>query len=123
MGAGYDSDFRRCPACGGIVVAKPKRSSKAKPDASSQRTRPEPDREREEPETLIPGAEKDDLAEELGEESVEAATSGQTPAEENLNEEVPEETGGPFVERGGDTVYGYGTDRRDPSRDVPGTRP
>ncbi len=54
-------------------------------------------RKREEAETLIPGAEDDDLAEELGEESVEAATSGQTQAEDNLNAEVPEETGGPFV--------------------------
>jgi len=50
---------------------------------------------------------------------VEAATSGQTPAEENLNEEVPEETGGPFVETSGRTVYGYGTDRRG---DAPSTR-
>jgi len=78
----------------------------------TQRDRADPEREREEPETLIPGAEDDDLAEELGEESVEAATSGQTPAEENLNEEVPEETGGPFVETSGQTVYGYGTDPR-----------
>ena len=78
----------------------------------TERDRADPEREREEPETLIPGAEDDDLAEELGEESVEAATSGQTPAEENLNEEVPEETGGPFVETSGRTVYGYGTDPR-----------
>jgi len=106
-----------------VVARKRKDGSGKAAGVRTQRESPEPDREREEPETLIPGAEKDDLAEELGEESVEAATSGQTPAEENLNEEVPEETGGPFVERGGDTVYGYGTDRRDPSRDVPGTRP
>ena len=79
------------------MVAKPKRSSKAKPETSSQDRRAEPEREREEAETLIPGAEKDDLAEELGEESVEAATSGQYQAEDNLNAEVPEETGGPFV--------------------------
>jgi len=52
---------------------------------------------------LIPGAEDDDLAEELGEESVEAATSGQSSAEDNLNAEVPEETGGPFVETTGET--------------------
>jgi hypothetical protein len=54
-------------------------------------------RKLEDSETLIPGAEDDDLAEELGEESVEAATSGQNQAEDNLNAEVPEETGGPFV--------------------------
>jgi hypothetical protein len=81
------------------VVAKRKRGSSAKPDASSQSGRPDPEREREEAETLIPGAKDDDLAEELGEESVEAATSGQSPAEDNLNAEVPEETGGPFVIR------------------------
>jgi len=76
------------------VVAKRKQRSKTKPGASSRRG---PEREREEAETLIPGAEKDDLAEELGEESVEAATSGQYQAEDNLNAEVPEETGGPFL--------------------------
>ena len=79
------------------MVAKRKRSPKAKPDGSSQGTRPDPEREREPAETLIPGAEKDDLAEELGEESVEVATSGQYQAEDNFNAEVPEETGGPFV--------------------------
>jgi hypothetical protein len=106
-----------------MIVARKRKADSAKAaGVRTERERPEPDREREEPETLIPGAEKDDLAEELGEESVEAATSGQTPAEDNLNEEVPEETGGPFVETSGDTVYGYGSDRRNPSLDVPSTR-
>jgi hypothetical protein len=68
--------------------------------------------EREEAETLIPEAREDDLAEELGEESVEAATSGQSPAEENLNEEVPEETGGPFVETTTDEETGNGGNPR-----------
>ncbi len=66
-----------------------------------------PPREHEEPETLVPGAREDDLAEELGEESVEAATSGQSPGEDNLNEEVPEETGGPFVETSTEEETGH----------------
>jgi len=89
------------------VAGKRKRGSVAKRDSSSQPGRPEPVREHEDAETLIPGAEHDDLAEELGEESVEAATSGQTSAEDNLNAEVPEETGGPFVETNGASEFGY----------------
>jgi len=63
---------------------------------------------------LIPGAAGDDLAEELGEESVEAATSGQSAAEDNLNAEVPEETGGPFVETTAEAESGHGRDPRNP---------
>jgi hypothetical protein len=105
-----------------IVAGKRKRGSEAKRDASSQPSRPEPEREHEDAEVLIPGAERDDLAEELGEESVEAATSGQSSAEDNLNAEVPEETGGPFVETAGGTEFGYGTDPRDRPPAVPRTR-
>jgi len=80
------------------VAGKRKRASMAKGDAPSQPGRPDPEREHENAETLIPGAENDDLAEELGEESVEAATSGASlQPKTNLNAEVPEETGGPFV--------------------------
>jgi len=80
-----------------IMAGKRKRGSMAKGDAPSQPGRSDLEREHEDAETLIPGAENDDLAEELGEESVEAATSGQSSAEDNLNAEVPEERGGPFV--------------------------
>src|SRR3981189_1425910 len=80
-----------------IVAGKIKRGSVAKGVESSQPDRPDPERENDEDEPRIPGAEHDDRAEELGEESGEAATSGQTSAEDNLNAEVPEETGGPFV--------------------------
>jgi hypothetical protein len=73
-----------------------------------------PAREREDAETLIPGAAGDDLAEELGEESIEAATSGQQPAQENLNAEVPEETGGPFVETSPATEFAGGPDASNP---------
>lgn len=71
-------------------------------------------RQREDAEVLIPAAAEDDLAEELGEESIEAATSGQQPAEENLNAEVPEETGGPFVETRAATEFAYGPDASNP---------
>lgn len=98
---------KRAPAKKAARKKKP-----ARPAPPLQPESPEPEREREEPERLIPGAADDDLAEELGEESVEAATSGQTTAEDNLNQEVPEETGGPFVETSGKTVLGYGSRAR-----------
>ena len=50
-------------------------------------------------EELIRGAADDDLAEELGEEFVESVTSGEQAADDIRDEEVPEDSGGPFVER------------------------
>ncbi len=91
----------------------PTRSAKSR--AGRSRPPVQQAREREEPETLIPGAADDDLAEELGEEAIEAATSGQQPAEENLNAEVPEETGGPFVETSAATEFARGTDASNPA--------
>jgi hypothetical protein len=44
----------------------------------------------------------DVLAEELGEEFVRSATSGEYEGEEALNQMVPEDIGGPFVTVGGD---------------------
>jgi hypothetical protein len=88
------------------------RARAAKIRESPDRDRREPVREREDAEILIPGAREDDLAEELGEESVEAATSGEAPGEDNLNQEVPEETGGPFVETTIETETGHRGDRR-----------
>jgi hypothetical protein len=82
-----------------------------------------PSREREDAETLIPGAAGDDLAEELGEESIEAATSGQPPAQENLNAEVPEETGGPFVETSAATEFASGPDASNPMDAEPAAFP
>ena len=41
---------------------------------------------------------KDDLSERLAEEFVTAATSGEEPDGEKLDESVPEDIGGPFVE-------------------------
>ena len=105
------------------MAGKRKPGSVTKRDASSQPSRPDPEREHEEAEALIPGAEDDDLAEELGEESVEAAMSGQSSAEDNLNAEVPEETGGPFVETTGETEFGYGTHPRNRRGAGPATVP
>jgi hypothetical protein len=73
-----------------------------------------PAREREQPEELIRGAADDDLAEELGEEFVESATSGEQAAEDMRDKEVPEESGGPFVETSGASEFAYGTDASNP---------
>ncbi len=72
-----------------------------------------PAREWEQPEELIRGAADDDLAEELGEEFVESATSGEQAADMR-DEEVPEESGGPFVETSGRSEFAYGTDASNP---------
>ena len=73
-----------------------------------------PAREREQPEELIRGAVDDDLAERLGEEFVASATSGEQAAEDMRDEEVPEESGGPFVETSGASEFAYGTDASNP---------
>jgi hypothetical protein len=73
-----------------------------------------PPRERELPEELIRGAADDDLAEELGEEFVESATSGEQAAEDMRDQEVPEESGGPFVATSGASEFAYGTDASNP---------
>jgi hypothetical protein len=57
---------------------------------------------------------RDDLVEELGEEVVTQATSAEHEGEDVLNQEVPEERGGPFVETSGDTEFGHGTDASNP---------
>jgi hypothetical protein len=56
----------------------------------------------------------DDLAENLAEEFVASATSGENQEEEVLDQEVPEERGGPFVESSGGTEFGWGTDDSNP---------
>ena len=57
---------------------------------------------------------KDDLVEELGEEFVEEATSAEHEGEDVLDQEVPEDRGGPFVETSGEEEFGYGTDPSNP---------
>jgi hypothetical protein len=56
----------------------------------------------------------DDLAEELAEEFLLSATSGEYVGEEVLNEEVPEESGGPFVIHSGRSEFASGVDDSNP---------
>jgi len=52
----------------------------------------------------------DDLAEELGEATVESMTSGEEELSRDLDAEVAEEIGGPFVKSTGGTEFAEGTD-------------
>ena len=56
----------------------------------------------------------DDLAEILGEQFVERATTGEEEAEEMLDQEVPEERGGPFVPSTAGAEFAEGTDKSNP---------
>jgi len=58
---------------------------------------------------------KDDLAEELGEEAVEAMTTGEYQGEDVLDQVVEEERGGPFVVSTAGVEYAEGTDPSNPS--------
>lgn len=53
---------------------------------------------------------KDTLSEQLGEEVIQTATSGEDEAEDVFNQSVPEDAGGPFVETTGRTEFAHGTD-------------
>jgi hypothetical protein len=61
----------------------------------------------------------DDLAQELGEEFVETVTSGEDEGEDVLNQEVPEERGGPFIVTTAGTEFADGVDESNPK----GTKP
>lgn len=52
----------------------------------------------------------DDLAEELGESAVAAMTSGEDKVGEDLNHDVEEDWGGPFVESTASKEFASGTD-------------
>jgi hypothetical protein len=65
----------------------------------------------------------DDLAEELGEEFVLTATSGEQAAEDLRNQDVPEELGGPFVETSGRKEFAYGSDPSNPKDAEPAAFP
>jgi hypothetical protein len=56
----------------------------------------------------------DDLAEEMGEEFVITATSGEQAAEDLRDQDFPEELGGPFVVTSGRTEFAYGSDPSNP---------
>lgn len=57
---------------------------------------------------------KDDLSERLGEEFVAAATSGEEPDDERLDESVPEEVGGPFIETSAAEELAFDHDETNP---------
>jgi hypothetical protein len=57
----------------------------------------------------------DELAEELAEEFVSSATSGEEAGEDGLEQVVPEENGGPFIQTSGDAEFADGTDESNPA--------
>ena len=57
---------------------------------------------------------RDALAEELGEAFVRTATSGEDEEEDRLDQVVPEELGGPFVETTSEREFAYDTDASNP---------
>lgn len=61
-----------------------------------------------------PARTRDDLAEELAEQFVASATSAEDTMPEELDQEVPEEIGGPFVESDAGREYATGTDPSNP---------
>jgi len=68
-------------------------------------------RNKDDARAFVAGAKsKDGFAEELGEEFVEAATSGEDQKEDAFNQSVPEDSGGPFVETSGKKEFAHGTD-------------
>jgi hypothetical protein len=56
----------------------------------------------------------DDLAEMRGEDFVRAATTGEDVEDESLDEVVPEEYGGPFVETAASEEFAMGPDESNP---------
>lgn len=56
----------------------------------------------------------DALAEELGEAFIAAATTAESVTAETLNDDVPEDEGGPFVETDAETEFAAGTDDSNP---------
>src|SRR5262245_30227561 len=62
-----------------------------------------------------PARTDDDLAESMAEEFLEAATRGNEVAEEVLDEVVPEEIGGPFVETTAAEEFAAGVDESNPA--------
>ena len=101
------------------AVAKPPIQRRDRPGhidpkyARELRTHSEPPEA--DPESFFGGPHaKDDLSEEMGEEVVATATTGEYEAEEVREQEVSEEVGGPFVETTGREEFGHGTDPSNP---------
>jgi hypothetical protein len=61
-----------------------------------------------------PARSRDDLATELAEEFLASAISGDDVAQDEMNQEVPEEEGGPFVTSTGKQEFAKGTDASNP---------
>jgi len=65
----------------------------------------------------------DDLAETLAEEFVHSATSGENQTEQALDQMVPEEIGGPFLETGAEEEFADGVDESNPPDAEPEAMP
>jgi hypothetical protein len=65
----------------------------------------------------------DDLAETLAEEFVHSATSGENQTEQALDQMVPEEIGGPFLETGAEEEFADGVDESNPADAEPEAMP
>ena len=65
----------------------------------------------------------DDLAQTMGEELVQSATTGQDPDQDVLNATVPEEMGGPFVETSDYQELAFDADANNPPGTVPEALP
>ena len=61
------------------------------------------------------GGQDDDLADSLGEQVIESATSGEYDGQDVANQNVPEERGGPFVESSGAREFAQGVDESNPA--------
>jgi hypothetical protein len=83
---------------------------------------PEPSAMQDSPE-YIPEAMEDSLAEELGEATVESATTGDHADEAIHEEDVPEDVGGPFVRTTASEEFAEGTDPSNPEDAEPAELP
>ena len=61
-----------------------------------------------------PSRTSDDLAEHLAEDFVRSATTGEDAEDESMDQLVPEEYGGPFVETSADEEFAMGEDESNP---------
>jgi hypothetical protein len=61
-----------------------------------------------------PAHTSDDLAENMAEEFLQSATSGENVSEEAMDQVVAEELGGPFVETSAEEEFAGGTDESNP---------
>ncbi len=118
------------------ATAKKKATAKAKPKAGAAKKKAPPRREdrpghydpkyaaklrrlgrreRDDDRAFVGGGRSnDDLAEEMGEEAVVAMTSGEDGLVDDLQADVPEDSGGPFVRSSGGKEFADGTDASNP---------